>query len=189
MLPASVNFWETLETLYYIDLLGWEGGRPTTSSPDRRQRRSRGSNISDHGRHAEADPEDRLGRVTRLRDDGTPARVFAGLIRSLVLAMEIGIGSYAWRWAIGIGDAVPAQPLTPVDLVRRTRAHGLSLLQIADNLPLHLLPQSRRRRARARGAAGGCTARARSRQHERRVSYDLYRSRRTPERAGCADRT
>ena len=56
--------------------------------------------------------------------------------------MEIGIGSYAWRWAIGIGDAVPAQPLTPVDLVRRTRAHGLSLLQIADNLPLHLRPQS-----------------------------------------------
>ena len=51
--------------------------------------------------------------------------------------MQPGVGSYAYRWAIGIGDTVPPTPLTPAGLVRRTHEHGLSLVQIADNLPLH----------------------------------------------------
>ena len=51
--------------------------------------------------------------------------------------MRLGVGSYAYRWAIGIGDTYPPAPLTPAGLVRRTRDHGLSLVQIADNLQLH----------------------------------------------------
>ena len=50
--------------------------------------------------------------------------------------MRLGLGSYAYRWSIGIGDRIPLRPLTPADLARRAHRHGLSVVQIADNLPL-----------------------------------------------------
>ena len=50
--------------------------------------------------------------------------------------MRLGLGSYAYRWSIGIGDRIPLRPLTPTDLARRAHRHGLSVVQIADNLPL-----------------------------------------------------
>lgn len=51
--------------------------------------------------------------------------------------MQLGLGSYAYRWSIGIKDQVPAQPLTAFDLLDRAEAMGLSMVQYADNMPLH----------------------------------------------------
>lgn len=50
--------------------------------------------------------------------------------------MQIGLGSYSFRWAIGTPTFQPARPLTPFDLVSRTANLGCTLLQIADNAML-----------------------------------------------------
>lgn len=50
--------------------------------------------------------------------------------------MKIGIGTYAYRWGIGRGPLVPAQPLTPADILDKARQHEVDLVQFADNLPL-----------------------------------------------------
>ena len=51
--------------------------------------------------------------------------------------MEIGVGSYAYRWSIGIRDYKPARPLGPVALLERVAALGAKVVQYADNMPLH----------------------------------------------------
>lgn len=53
--------------------------------------------------------------------------------------MRIGLGSYAYRWAIGRGPHVPAAPLTPDGLLDKAVLHGVDLVQYADNLPLDRL--------------------------------------------------
>lgn len=53
---------------------------------------------------------------------------------------ELGIGTYAFAWSIGVpGYPKPKQPLDAVSFVRRCAALGVSLVQIADNIPLHTL--------------------------------------------------
>jgi sugar phosphate isomerase/epimerase len=54
--------------------------------------------------------------------------------------MRLAIGSYAYRWAIGIGDAVGPTRMTPAGLVEHAARQGVRCVQIADNLPLHLQP-------------------------------------------------
>lgn len=51
--------------------------------------------------------------------------------------MRIGLGSYAFRWSIGIGDHRPEAPMGPVELLHAAAAAGAEVLQFADNLPLH----------------------------------------------------
>ncbi|MDA8228228.1 MAG: TIM barrel protein [Desulfitobacterium hafniense] len=54
--------------------------------------------------------------------------------------MRIGIGSYTYTWAIGVpGYSWPKKPLTAEGLLSKARALGVSVVQIADNLPLHEL--------------------------------------------------
>lgn len=50
--------------------------------------------------------------------------------------MKVGIGSYAFRWAIGTRDWAPAQPLTPAGLLGKAAAFGAEVVQICDNVPL-----------------------------------------------------
>ncbi|WP_417270385.1 sugar phosphate isomerase/epimerase family protein [Celeribacter sp.] len=50
--------------------------------------------------------------------------------------MKLGLGSYAYRWSIGIKDQVPTTPLTAFDLLDRAEALGLDVVQYADNMPL-----------------------------------------------------
>ncbi|OOY24505.1 endonuclease [Thioclava sediminum] len=50
--------------------------------------------------------------------------------------MKLGLGSYAYRWSIGIKDQIPAKPLTAFDLLDRAEALGLEVVQYADNMPL-----------------------------------------------------
>jgi sugar phosphate isomerase/epimerase len=53
--------------------------------------------------------------------------------------VKIGLGSYAFRWSIGIKDIRPAQPMTAMDVLEIAHGHGLSVVQYADNLPLDRL--------------------------------------------------
>lgn len=51
----------------------------------------------------------------------------------------LGVGTYAFRWSIGMRDRVPARAMTPTEIVDAARDAGLELVQFADNLPLHIL--------------------------------------------------
>jgi len=57
--------------------------------------------------------------------------------------MQLGIGSWAFPWSIGIpGYPQPSNPLDAVGLLHRANKLGLSLVQICDNLPYYdLTPQ------------------------------------------------
>ncbi|OCX61704.1 endonuclease [Thioclava sp. SK-1] len=50
--------------------------------------------------------------------------------------MKLGLGSYAYRWSIGIKDQHPDKPLDAFDLLDRASALGLQVVQYADNMPL-----------------------------------------------------
>ena len=53
--------------------------------------------------------------------------------------MRLGLSTYTFPWAVGVSGHDPVQPLSAVELIRRTRSLGLGLVQFADNLPLHRL--------------------------------------------------
>jgi 3-oxoisoapionate decarboxylase len=54
--------------------------------------------------------------------------------------MQLGIGSYAYAWAIGVpGYPTPERPLGVLGLLDKAAALGVSLVQAADNLPLEQL--------------------------------------------------
>jgi sugar phosphate isomerase/epimerase len=53
---------------------------------------------------------------------------------------QLGIGTYAFAWAIGVPKyAPPQQPMDAFAFVRRCAELGVRLVQIADNIPLHSL--------------------------------------------------
>lgn len=54
--------------------------------------------------------------------------------------MRLGISSWTYPWSVGVpGYPAPKSPLTPHGLLAKTRAFGLHVLQIADNLALDKL--------------------------------------------------
>lgn len=53
--------------------------------------------------------------------------------------MITGLSSYAYTWSIGVPGYNYTPALDLYGLVQKTRMHGLHLLQIADNIPLHTL--------------------------------------------------
>ncbi len=55
----------------------------------------------------------------------------------------LGLGSYGVAWAIGVpGFEAPINPIDAFGLLRFAADLGLKLVQIADNLPLHLLSEA-----------------------------------------------
>lgn len=52
---------------------------------------------------------------------------------------RLGIGSYTYPWAIGLGDARPAAPLSALGVLQRAIALGVRVVQYCDNLPLDAL--------------------------------------------------
>jgi 3-oxoisoapionate decarboxylase len=50
--------------------------------------------------------------------------------------MQPGISSYTYTWAVGVPGFEPVKPLSAYGLVDKAIAAGLSVVQIADNLPL-----------------------------------------------------
>ncbi len=53
--------------------------------------------------------------------------------------MKLGLGSYACAWEIGVPGSPPPEPLDVHAFLERAAALGFRLIQIADNLPLHVL--------------------------------------------------
>lgn len=53
--------------------------------------------------------------------------------------MKLGIGTYAYAWTIGVPGYMPAQPMDAFAFVQRAAERGATLVQIADNIPLHML--------------------------------------------------
>jgi sugar phosphate isomerase/epimerase len=51
--------------------------------------------------------------------------------------MQIGIGTYALAWSIGVPGSKPSNPMDIYQFMDFVRQQGISLVQIADNLPLH----------------------------------------------------
>jgi sugar phosphate isomerase/epimerase len=56
--------------------------------------------------------------------------------------MKLGIGSYTFPWAIGVPTHLPEEPLSAIGLLGKARELGVSVVQLADNLPLDRLPDS-----------------------------------------------
>jgi sugar phosphate isomerase/epimerase len=52
--------------------------------------------------------------------------------------MKIGIGTYALAWSIGVPGFKPSDPVNIFQFLEYVHNHGVSLVQIADNLPLHM---------------------------------------------------
>jgi 3-oxoisoapionate decarboxylase len=57
------------------------------------------------------------------------------------IEMKLGISSYTYPWAIGLPDAIPTHPLTPVQLLEKARELGVGIVQFAPNMPLDKLPE------------------------------------------------
>ena len=56
--------------------------------------------------------------------------------------MQLGLSSYTYTWAIGVPGSMPEKPMEVYDLIDKALSFNLSLVQIADNLPLEKLPLS-----------------------------------------------
>jgi 3-oxoisoapionate decarboxylase len=54
--------------------------------------------------------------------------------------MKLGISSYTFTWAIGVPGSLPEKRLNETDLLNIAKDLNLSLVQIADNLPLDIMP-------------------------------------------------
>ncbi len=85
MLPASVNLWETLETLYYVEKLGWDGWMAYdvfTRSGDNAEAVAATFEIMENlGKLVKKIGMDELGAM---KDEGIPARAFNKLIAALL---------------------------------------------------------------------------------------------------------
>lgn len=55
--------------------------------------------------------------------------------------MRLGVSSYTYTWAVGVPGSMPLKPLLANDLIDKAAASGLTLVQIADNLPLEKLEE------------------------------------------------
>jgi 3-oxoisoapionate decarboxylase len=52
-------------------------------------------------------------------------------------SMKLGVGSYAFAWAIGVPGHPPARPLDAFGFLERAAGLGVRLVQICDNLPMN----------------------------------------------------
>jgi sugar phosphate isomerase/epimerase len=63
--------------------------------------------------------------------------------------MKLGIASWTIPWSIGVqGYQLPRRPLKGIDLLEKAVEAKVSVVQIADNLPLHELPDAELERLR-----------------------------------------
>ena len=69
--------------------------------------------------------------------------------------MQLGLSSYTFGWAVGVRGHEPARPLDENGLLDKCQAHGVELLQIGDNLPLHAFEDGRLSRLAARAIRDG----------------------------------
>lgn len=56
--------------------------------------------------------------------------------------IKLGISTYALTWSIGVpGYTPPQNPISAVDFLKQANYSGVNLVQIADNMPLHLMSE------------------------------------------------
>ncbi len=67
--------------------------------------------------------------------------------------MELGLGTYAYAWAIGVSGYPVAKPMDAFAFLRRADELGVRRVQIADNIPLDQLPEDRIEKLRAEATA------------------------------------
>lgn len=53
--------------------------------------------------------------------------------------MRLGLSTYSYTWAIGIQGQMPEKPMSAFELIDEAERLGVPCVQIADNLPLHML--------------------------------------------------
>jgi len=58
--------------------------------------------------------------------------------------MKLGISTFLYSWSIGIPFFIPEKPMNAFSFIKAATDNGVSLVQIADNLPLHKLSFSER---------------------------------------------
>lgn len=74
------------------------------------------------------------------------------------MTIRLGIGTYAFAWSVGVpGYQQPVQPMSYEGFLQATVDIGLSVAQIADNLPLHMLGASDRQKLRDMAASHNLT--------------------------------
>jgi 3-oxoisoapionate decarboxylase len=71
--------------------------------------------------------------------------------------MKLGISSYTYTWAVGVPGKKPPVMLTEIDLLNKAKDLELSLVQVADNLPLHNLEPARLEKLAAHSLESGIT--------------------------------
>jgi sugar phosphate isomerase/epimerase len=75
--------------------------------------------------------------------------------------MELGISSWSLPWSIGVqGYPRPTKPLNVIGLLDKAVEAEVSVVQIADNLPLHELPEPELDHLREAASARGITLEA-----------------------------
>lgn len=55
--------------------------------------------------------------------------------------MKLGIGSHSYGWQVGVAGHLPKNPMQPCDLVERAKQYKVGVIQVADNMPLHVLSE------------------------------------------------
>jgi sugar phosphate isomerase/epimerase len=70
--------------------------------------------------------------------------------------MKLGVSSHAFAWAIGVaGYPFPNTPMTALRLLERAVELDVQVIQIADNLPVHMLSAAELNDLRRSAAKGG----------------------------------
>jgi sugar phosphate isomerase/epimerase len=69
--------------------------------------------------------------------------------------MKLGLGTYAYRWSIGIRDQQPDRPMTPFEVLDAAHRYGLGVVQYADNMPLDRLSEPEHHRLYEAAAESG----------------------------------
>ena len=69
--------------------------------------------------------------------------------------MILGISSYSFTWAVGVPGHMPPSPLTELEVLGKAKELGVKLVQIADNMPLHLMNGGRIERLISEAATAG----------------------------------
>ena len=69
--------------------------------------------------------------------------------------MKIGIGSYAYRWAIGYGDFNPHNPMTPFELLEKATELDVKVVQLCENISLQRYNSKSLRQLRRRAEERG----------------------------------
>ena len=53
--------------------------------------------------------------------------------------MKLGLSTYTYTWAFGVGNSTPAKRMTARDLIQTASKNNIPVVQLADNYPLHAL--------------------------------------------------